>query len=145
MYNHYQLKFFAFPKWTTNEFSQTVITCWKMFQKSLKRRQIIIEFTVDTRQKSIIQKLFIRSSESLLKIRFKFSTSYVSTLLLSILKLEATGIKTMVIMAFVKLAYGSTAYYHLTSIYLFKVNNWNTRTLCQISSKLTINTPELYS
>ena len=98
---------------------------------------------MDTRQKSIIQKLFIRSSESLLKIRFKFSTSYVSTLLLSILKLEATGIKTMVIMAFVKLAYGSTAYYHLTSIYLFKVNNWNTRTLCQISSKLTINTPTL--
>ena len=28
-------------------------------------------------------------------------------------------------------------------IYLFKVNNRNTRTRCEICSKLTINTPEL--
>ena len=29
-----------------------------------------------------------------------------------------------------------------TSIYLFKVSNGNTRTMCEICSKLTIKTPE---
>ena len=29
-------------------------------------------------------------------------------------------------------------------IYLFKVNNRNTRTICEISSKLTIITPEYF-
>ena len=32
--------------------------------------------------------------------------------------------------------------YHPAGIYLFKVNNRNTRTRCEICSKLTINTPE---
>ena len=31
---------------------------------------------------------------------------------------------------------------HPAGIYLFKVNNRNTRTRCEICSKLTINTPE---
>ena len=33
-------------------------------------------------------------------------------------------------------------YTHPAGIYLFKVNNRNTRTRCEICSKLTINTPE---
>ena len=32
--------------------------------------------------------------------------------------------------------------YNPAGIYLFKVNNRNTRTRCEICSKLTINTPE---
>ena len=33
-------------------------------------------------------------------------------------------------------------YYNPAGIYLFKVNNRNTRTRCEICSKLTINTPQ---
>ena len=33
-------------------------------------------------------------------------------------------------------------YYHPAGIYLLKVNNRNTRTRCEICSKLTIKTPE---
>ena len=32
--------------------------------------------------------------------------------------------------------------YNLIGIYLFKVNSRNTRTICEICSKLTIKTPE---
>ena len=40
----------------------------------------------------------------------------------------------------VKTGHDSTFY--LAGIYLFKVNNVNTRTMCEICSKLAIKTPE---
>ena len=40
------------------------------------------------------------------------------------------------------LAHSRHCYRYPAGIYLFKVNNRNTRTRCEICSKLTINTPE---
>ena len=43
---------------------------------------------------------------------------------------------------FILLGFIRTIDYNPTGIYLFKVNNRNTRTMCEICSKLTIKTPE---